>query len=354
MINTIMLRQVTKSALNIKPLKSIRTVTTRPLLNNLIKSNVGITSRLLHTMQYKPVLFTNTPITNRNFYGPVSKLILDWSGTTADIYVNAPADAFIEVFALPEFDIKITNKQARKPMGNHKRTHIKKILLEDPEVTQQWRDKHGRDPTEADVDAIFAKFTPLQVNVLTNEKYTKLVPNLPTVIKTLKQKFNLEIGTTTGFTRLMVDKLLADATKQGYSPKVNVAADEVPRSRPWPDSMWMNNIKLGAEHYKAVVKAGDTLMDIEEGNRAGAITIGLARYNNWMGEQFDDPSNIDKMEKENPEEFKKLLIKSRNYLATANPHYVVDTMEDVPAVIEDINRRLSRGENMNTGTKIKQ
>ena len=34
----------------------------------------------------------------RNYTGPVKGVILDWSGTTADKYVLAPAVVFVEVF----------------------------------------------------------------------------------------------------------------------------------------------------------------------------------------------------------------------------------------------------------------
>ena len=34
----------------------------------------------------------------RRYRGPVQALVLDWSGTTADAYVIAPAVVFVEVF----------------------------------------------------------------------------------------------------------------------------------------------------------------------------------------------------------------------------------------------------------------
>ena len=37
----------------------------------------------------------------------------------------------------------------------------------------------------------------------------------------------MKIGSTTGFTKSMVDVLLEDAKKQGYVPDASVAGDEV-------------------------------------------------------------------------------------------------------------------------------
>lgn len=42
-------------------------------------------------------------------------------------------------------------------------------------------------------------------------------------------RYNLKIGSTTGFTKVMVDILLEKAKEQGYTPDSSVAGDEVSR-----------------------------------------------------------------------------------------------------------------------------
>jgi hypothetical protein len=44
--------------------------------------------------------------------------------------------------------------------------------------------------------------------------YTKLIPGAADAVKTLREKYGLKIGNTTGFQRIMVDILLRDAAKQ--------------------------------------------------------------------------------------------------------------------------------------------
>ncbi len=50
-------------------------------------------------------------------------------------------------------------------MGAHKHVHIEKIAQLD-KVRQRWRQAHGRLPSEADVERMFAAFVPLQLDCL--------------------------------------------------------------------------------------------------------------------------------------------------------------------------------------------
>ena len=45
-----------------------------------------------------------------------------------------------------------------------------------------------------------------------------------------------------------------------------------------------------------------------------------------------------------PEEYERKLGRSYNILADAGAHYVIDSITDLPQVIDDINRRLASGE----------
>src|SRR6266511_4389690 len=107
----------------------------------------------------------------RRYRGKIQAVLLDWAGTTMDYGCMAPAVVFVEVFKRQ--GVPITMDEARAPMGAHKRVHIKKITELEP-VARRWQDKHGRKPTEADVDAMFAEFVPLQLACLSD--YSELIP----------------------------------------------------------------------------------------------------------------------------------------------------------------------------------
>ena len=91
---------------------------------------------------------------------PLQAVIFDWAGTLVDFGSLAPTQIFVEAFA--SFGITITLAQARGPMGLSKWDHIHQ-LLQDESIAAQWQTVFGRTPTNEDVDAIYARFMPLQI-----------------------------------------------------------------------------------------------------------------------------------------------------------------------------------------------
>jgi phosphonoacetaldehyde hydrolase len=124
----------------------------------------------------------------REYRGKVKGLVLDWSGTTADAYVIAPAVVFVEVFK--NQGVEISMKEARGPMGLRKDLHIKELTL-DPVIRDRWRSIHDRYPDQNDVDKMFADFVPAQVASL--PKYTDLLPGTAEVCQRL-QKDGIKLG----------------------------------------------------------------------------------------------------------------------------------------------------------------
>ena len=161
------------------------------------------------------------PDHSQHYLGKVNGLVLDWSGTTADAYVLAPAVVFVEVFKRQ--GIEISMSEARGPMGLRKDLHIK-ALTEEPTIRKRWSRVHGGQPNQKDVDRMFEDFVPLQLNCLRD--YTTLLPHVADVTQQL-QREGIKIGSSTGFVRSMVDILEADAKKQGYTPDASVAGDDV-------------------------------------------------------------------------------------------------------------------------------
>ena len=107
----------------------------------------------------------------RQYRGKIQAVLLDWAGTTMDYGCMAPAVVFVEVYRRQ--GVPISMDEARAPMGAHKRVHIQKIGQLDS-VRQRWHEKHGRAPTEADVDRMFSDFVPLQLACLS--EYSEMIP----------------------------------------------------------------------------------------------------------------------------------------------------------------------------------
>lgn len=268
----------------------------------------------------------------RNYRGPIQAVLLDWAGTTMDYGCMAPAVVFIEVFKRK--GVPITMEEARAPMGAHKRVHIQRITQLST-VRKRWTEKHGKAPTDADVESMFKEFVPLQVKVLT--EYSALIPGALETVKKLRKR-GYKIGSTTGYTTEMMAVNLRDAAKQGYKPDSTVCASDVPQGRPYPYMCLQNVINLGVSPVEACVKIDDTRPGVEEGLNAGMWTIGLAMSGNEIGLPLAELKKLDREDRKRRRE----AAYGRMYQSGA--HYVVDSIADIMPCLDDIEARLKRGE----------
>lgn len=84
----------------------------------------------------------------------------------------------------------------------------------------------------------------------------------------------------------------------------------------------------------SVVKYGDTISDIKEGVNAGVWSVGVILGSNEMGLTEEEVKQL-------PEaELKKRMAAVRNRMYAAGAHYVVDSICELPALIESINARM--------------
>jgi phosphonoacetaldehyde hydrolase len=269
---------------------------------------------------------------HRTYRASLKAVLLDWAGTTMDYGCMAPAVVFMDVFRRK--GVEITMGEAREPMGAHKKVHIRQISKNE-NVAARWEKKHGRKPTETDVDAMFKDFIPLQLECLA--QYADLIPGTLEAVAEFRRR-GLKIGSTTGYTQEMMDLLQAEAKKRGYVPDSTVCATQVPAGRPHPYMCLQNAINLQTYPMEAFVKVGDTLPDIEEGLNAGMWTVGLAKTGNEIGLTEQEIAALD------PESRSARLERAYKRMHQTGAHYVVDSIADVPPLIEQINARLANGE----------
>lgn len=268
----------------------------------------------------------------RSYRGPLKAVVLDWAGTVVDFGCLAPAGAFIEAFR--RHGVDITLAQARGPMGTPKRDHIKAVTAM-AAVGAAWVARHGAAPTEADIDAIYATFMPLQVAVVRD--YAGLIPGALDAVAVLRGR-GLKIGSTTGYPRPVMEVVLAEAARQGYAPDACVCAGETPSGRPGPAMALKCLIDLDVHPVEACVKIGDTVVDVEEGLNAGMWTVALADCGNEVGLPFDQWSAL------SPAEQARLRAPAADKLARAGAHYVIGALAEIQPILDDIERRLAAGE----------
>lgn len=268
----------------------------------------------------------------RRYTGPVQAIIFDWAGTTCDFGCMAPAEVFVDVFARHGVEISIV--EARGPMGMEKRDHIR-ALARTPAIAARWRERHGAMPDAAAVDALYADFVPLQMEVLA--RYSTLIPGTVEVVQALRAR-GIRIGSNTGYSSDMTRINLEQAARQGYRPDSTVSADQVPKGRPGPAMCLRNASELGVTCVQACVKVDDTVPGIEEGLNAGMWTIGLAVSGNEVGLSLADWQALPADEQGG------LRERARRRLAQAGAHGVVDTIADLIPCIDAIEVLLRRAE----------
>ncbi|BBV96301.1 MULTISPECIES: phosphonoacetaldehyde hydrolase [Pseudomonas] len=258
--------------------------------------------------------------------------ILDWAGTVVDFGSFAPTQIFVEAFA--EFDVQVTIEEARGPMGMGKWDHIR-TLCDVPEIAERYRKVFGRPPTDDDVTAIYNRFMPLQIEKIA--VHSALIPGALETLTSLRQD-GLKIGSCSGYPKVVMDKVVELAAQNGYVADHVVATDETPNGRPWPAQALANVIALGIDDVAACVKVDDTVPGILEGRRAGMWTVALVCSGNALGLTWEGyrALSAEKLESER--------TRIHALFAGSRPHYLIDTINELPEVIADINRRLAKGE----------
>lgn len=258
--------------------------------------------------------------------------ILDWAGTVVDFGSFAPTQIFVEAFA--EFGVQVSLAEARGPMGMGKWDHIR-TLCNVPEIAERYRAAFGRVPSDDDVTAIYERFMPLQIAKIA--EHSALIPGALDTIASLRSK-GLKIGSCSGYPAVVMEKVVQLAERNGYVADHVVATDEVPNGRPHPAQALANVIALGISDVAACVKVDDTTPGILEGRSAGMWTVALTCSGNALGlthEQFRAlPA----------EQLARERLRIAQLFEGSRPHYLIDTINELPAVIEDINARLKRGE----------
>lgn len=262
----------------------------------------------------------------------VKAIIFDWAGTTIDFGCFAPAVVFIEVFKKRKIDITI--EEARKPMGLMKKEHIRAILKME-RVCGLWKDKFKRLPNEDDVEELYADFEPMLFKILAD--YAKPIPGVVEAINKLKNR-GIKIGSTTGYSREMMNLVLPEAEKRGYKPDSLVTSTDVSSGRPAPFMCYQNAINLGVYPLENMIKVGDTVKDIEEGLNAGMWSVAVIVGSNDLG------LNEEEVKSMNPELLKEKIKKVESKFKKAGAHYVIKTMCDLEKIVDEINIRLENGE----------
>jgi phosphonoacetaldehyde hydrolase len=259
-------------------------------------------------------------------------VVLDWAGTVLDFGSRAPMGVFVRAFG--EFGIDISIAEARAPMGMAKRDHIAQVISQ-PGVASRWRERFGHAPTQADIDRVYAVFIPMNIEVVAD--FADMIPGALETIAELRRR-GLKIGSTTGYTREIMARLLPIAAAAGYAPDSLVCAGDLAKGRPSPLMMRRSLAELGVDQPSCVVKVDDTAPGIGEGVNAGAWTVGVTASGNEVGLSLAEWTALPEADK------RSALAKADAALRAAGADYTIETLVDLPQILDRIEARLAAGE----------
>lgn len=264
----------------------------------------------------------------------VQAVIFDWAGTTVDFGSFAPTTIFVQAFR-EAYDFDISLKEARGPMGMGKWDHIR-ALGNDPTISARWQAQFGRLMTDADVDQIYETFMPLQIAKVA--EHADLIPGTLETIQWLRAR-DIKIGSCSGYPRAVMQVLQAAAAERGYTPDCVIATGDLKAgSRPGPWMALQNVQELAIQAVWRCIKVDDSAPGIHEGHNAGMWTIGLALSGNESGLTLDEFLAADEQTKASARQTASVNLRA------AKAHYIIDTIADIPSVVQDIEARIDRDE----------
>jgi phosphonoacetaldehyde hydrolase len=246
-------------------------------------------------------------------------VIFDWAGTMVDFGCAAPIRALLEAFS--QEGVRIDSLSARRDMGKSKIDHVRS-LLSYPEVAAAWQARHGRTADERDIENLMARLGPLMRDHAA--RASTLIPGARETFDRLRQ-LGLRIGSSTGYTREMMQPVLARAAEQGYAPEHLVCSGETPAGRPAPLMIYKACAELGVWPLSRVVKVDDAEVGIAEGKAAGAFTVGVAS-GNALGLSLEDLESVPSGD----------LKKAREALHAAGADLVLDSVADLVPMLEKV------------------
>lgn len=257
-------------------------------------------------------------------------VIFDWAGTVVDYGCFAPVAAFIESFNA--IDVPVSAAETRAYMGLTKLEEIR-ALFNLEHVRCEFREKFGRDYNEEDVQGRYKDFQQILYNTL-----GQYASPLPGVVETVRQlrKQGIKIGSTTGYTRKMMDIVIPAAEKQGYKTDHCVTSDNLPGGRPNPYMIYQNMIDLAVPSVDYVVKCGDTIADIREGVNAKVKSVGIILGSNEMGLTLEETQALP------AEALRQRMDEVRRRMLDAGADAVLDSIADLPQYIDKLNESLNK------------
>lgn len=259
-------------------------------------------------------------------------VILDWAGTMVDFGCRAPLTALLAAFS--RHGVTLTEEEIRRDMGRAKADHAR-ALMNDERVSAAWTAANRVAPTPGDRDVLIAELGPLMREQAAQA--ATLIDGARATVDALRAA-GLKIASSTGYTREMMEPVLARAAAQGYVPDHVVCSGETPQGRPSPLMIYKACAELGVWPLSRVVKVDDAEAGVAEGRAAGCFTIGVAASGNGVGLSSAALAGLPAPERD------ARIAAARKALYQAGADLVLDSVADLMPALERHARQLGSPE----------
>ncbi|GAB3233617.1 HAD hydrolase-like protein [Algoriphagus aestuariicola] len=162
----------------------------------------------------------------------------------------------------------VTLQEANEKMGYSKPQAIRDLLyIHEPDKSKI---------TAATISAIHDAFVAGMLEYYTTDPTIRAIADAEAVFAGLHE-MGIKVALDTGFSRDITDIILKRVGWDDYRlVDATAASDEVSQGRPFPFMIEKIMAELGIDDPKAVIKIGDTEVDIHEGHNAGCLmSIGI-------------------------------------------------------------------------------
>ncbi len=195
----------------------------------------------------------------------IKLVVFDMAGTTVEDNQNV-AKALQSALKAAHYEVQLAD--INTVMGYPKPVAIR-ILLE----------QYAGDTIEVTdllIHQLHDRFVDEMVRYYQEDEHIRAKDGAESLFVQLRNK-GIKVGIDTGFSRPIADAIFNRlGWKQGLHYDVSVTSDEVDNGRPYPDMIFRAMELLDISSIDEVVKVGDTVSDLQEGNAAGCkYVIGI-------------------------------------------------------------------------------
>jgi phosphonoacetaldehyde hydrolase len=135
-----------------------------------------------------------------------------------------------------------------------------------------------------------------------------------------------------------MERLMPLAAAQGFVPEVTICAGDLAAGRPAPLQIWSALAQMGIWPASSVIKLDDTAPGIGEARAAGCWAVGAALTGNNPGLTAEELARLP------PDQRSALRRAASEPLLRAGAHLVIDSIAELPWLVEHIEARLEAGE----------